>query len=69
MNPGKATTVLRAPLVLIRQHTTPPTGDHDLRPAALTSPSTTQPAHTSPLTSQFRLEQSQWTGLQLRGQM
>src|ERR1039457_667097 len=38
----------------------PLTDDHDLRPATLTSPSTARPAHTSPLTSQFRLEQSQW---------
>ena len=30
-----------------------------LRSAALTSMSTTQPAHTSPLTSQFRMERSQ----------
>jgi integrase len=34
--------------------------DHDLRPAAPTSPSTANPAHTSPLTSQFRLERSHW---------
>jgi hypothetical protein len=37
----------------------PLTDDHDLCPAAPTSPSTTNPAHTSPLTSQFRLERSQ----------
>jgi hypothetical protein len=34
--------------------------DQQLRPAAPTSTSTIQPPHTSPLTSQFRLERPHW---------
>jgi DDE superfamily endonuclease len=36
----------------------PLTDDHGLRPAAPASPSTANPGHASPLTSQFRLERS-----------
>ena len=41
--------------------------DQQLRPAAPTSTSTIQPPHTSPLTSQFRLERPHWSLRKLAG--
>src|SRR5581483_723174 len=55
LDPAKATTVLRALLVCHPPAHDPLTDDHELCSAAPTGPSTT-PTHTSPLTSQFRLE-------------
>ena len=62
LSPARATTVLRALLVLTRPAHHPLTDDHELCPAAPASASTARPRHTRHLTSQFKLKQAQCCG-------